>query len=104
MLFIGFAVGYPAFATKGTLIPLILMGGWGLLFCIGGIALRRPRWGIRWWGAGLCIGSTVVLLTLGAKISLLGIVINLAALVLIIFTWKELSTSHGANKSLEPTR
>ena len=92
-------MGYPAYATHGTLVPLILIGAWGLAFCIGGHALRRHQWGVRWWGAGLCVSSISALPLTGIKISLLGIVLNLLALGIIIATWQQLAAAIGANKS-----
>lgn len=57
----------------------------GLLFCFGAYALRKRRFGVRWWGAALCCISIVYLLSTDSLS--FGILINLASLVLIGASW-----------------
>ena len=88
VLLVGFAIGYPAFAMHEDIAPLLLFAIWGVSFCLGGFALRRRRWGVRWWGSFLCIISAGALLLAQVKLSLLGVAINLAALGLVLGSWQ----------------
>ena len=89
VLLIGFAIGYPALMIDGSAMFLILFGVWGIAYCLGGYALAKRRWGVRWWGTSLCVLSIIVLLLAQVKISMVGALINLIALGLIIASWKQ---------------
>src|SRR6185295_521177 len=73
LLLSGFAVGYPALMVRGALGPLLFLCTWGLACCVAGFALRRGRWGVRWWGSALCVVSSVLLLLLHSPASLVGV-------------------------------
>jgi hypothetical protein len=90
VLLIGFAVGYPALAKQGNIVPLVVSTAWGIAFGLGGLALRQGRWGVRWWVSALCSVSIVALLLAQATISLLGILVNAVVLVLLMISWKSL--------------
>jgi len=45
VLLSGFAIGYPAAATKGAFVLLVVATVWGIAYCVGGFALRRRQWG-----------------------------------------------------------
>lgn len=62
---------------------------WGVAFCAAGFAMRRRRWGVRWWGAGLCVVSVVILLVFYTPQVIIGIAINLGALGLLLASWDE---------------
>jgi hypothetical protein len=70
-------------------LPLVFIA-WGIAFCAAGFAMRRRRWGVRWWGAGLCVISIVWLLVFYTPQILIGIVINLGALGLLLASWREI--------------
>jgi cobalamin biosynthesis protein CobD/CbiB len=90
VLLIGFAIGYPALAKQGNIVPLVVSTTWGIAFGLGGLALRRGRWGVRWWLSALCIVSIVALLLAQATISLPGMLVNAVVLVLLMVSWKSL--------------
>ena len=88
VLLMGFAIGYPALAKQGNIVPLVVSAAWGIAFGLGGFALRQGRWGVRWWVSALCIVSIVVLLRAQATISVLGMLINALVLALLMVSWK----------------
>lgn len=90
MLLSGFAVGYPALAKHGNIVPLLAFAAWGIAFGLGGFALRRGRWSARWWVSALCVVSIAALLLVRVPISLLGVLVNAAVLVLLMISWKSL--------------
>lgn len=97
LLVSGVAVGYPALASSGNFVPLVLMVAWGSTYCVGGFALRRKVWGVRWWSSVLCLFSVAILLVVGVKVSMLGAAVNVLALVLIVLSWRALgAASSGA--------
>ena len=97
----GIAIGYPAFATEGAVGPIFIMVAWGIAYCVGGFALRRRQWGVRWWASALCAISVLVLLFVQVKMSLLGIALNIAALVLIAGSWRALVLAPAPNPQFE---
>lgn len=83
------ALGFPALAMHGSVMPMALFGSWGVLHSAAALALRKRRWGGRWWASGLCVLSVVALLLMPRMmISLLGAAINAGALLLILFSWR----------------
>jgi len=92
----GFAIGYPAYATQGTALPLILFLVWGIAVCLSAFALRKGRWGVRWWGAALCTLAILGLLVSGLKIALFGIALNAAALWSVISCWRSITPAASA--------
>jgi len=103
VLLSGFAIGYPAVATRGAFGPLVVTAVWGIAYCLGGFALRRRQWGVRWWGSALCIISTLVLLVIQVRVSSLGVAVNVAALVLIAMSWRALLLGSGPSPPVQPT-
>ncbi len=90
VLLIGFAVGYPALARRGNVVPLVVSTACGLAFGLGGFALRQGRWSARWLVSALGIVSIGALLLAQATISLLGMLVNAVVLVLLLVPWKPL--------------
>ena len=88
VLLAAFAIGYPALVTHRSMAPLLLLGAWGVAYCVGGFALRKRRWGVRWWGSALCVVSALVLLLMQVALSLPGAAINIAALGFILGSWR----------------
>lgn len=86
------ALGFPALALNGTVLPMAMFGGWGVAHCLAAFALRKRRWGVRWWGSALCVLSAAWLLLMPRMmISLLGAAINVGALLLILFSWNAMA-------------
>ena len=93
------AIGYPALATRGSFGPLLLLVVWGAAYLVGGYALRRRVWGVRWWGSALSVLSSVALLTVQIRLSLVGVAVNLVALTLIILSWRALARAPTATEA-----
>ena len=75
-------------ATRSLSVPVMFFT-WGFAYCLAGFAMRRRRWGVRWWGAGLCILSVCVLALYFSSQGVILIVINLGALGLLLASWNE---------------
>jgi hypothetical protein len=90
------AIGYPAMVTRSSIAPAALLVVWGVAYVIGGFALRRRIWGVRWWASALSGLSAVVLFIVQYKLSLLGVAVNVAALALIILSWRVLAPTSAA--------
>ncbi len=88
VLLAGFAVGYPALMTQGTPVFLVAFAVWGTATCLAAFALRKRRWGVRWWASALCLLSALTMLLMNVKLSLLGVALNILALVLIVISWR----------------
>lgn len=88
VLFGGLAIGYPVLVSQGNPAILIGFGVWGVATCLAAFSLRKRRWGARWWGGGLCVISALTMLVIGVKLSLLGLLVNVAVLVLILMSWQ----------------
>ena len=95
LLLSGFAVGYPALMVHGTAGPLLLFCSWGLACCVAGFAARRGRWGVRKWGAALCIVGALFLFAgpfRGSVLGLVGTVLNLAILGVLLLARRKISS------------
>ncbi len=88
VLSVGFAVGYPNLMAHESANPLFLFCLWGAAYCVGGFALGGRRWGVRWWGSLLCVGSIAVLLLVRVQLSPLGVAVNVMALGFILASWR----------------
>jgi hypothetical protein len=102
VLAVGFAVGYAAYATKGTLLPLLLFLSWGVAVCHSAIAMRKARWGVRWWGAALCALAIIGLLLSSVRIALFGIALNAFVLWVIVSSWSSLASKAEPMTSPSP--
>jgi hypothetical protein len=100
VLLIGVSLGYPAFATHGATLPLIMFGIWGVVVCVAAFAMRKRRWGVRWWSTALCVISAVLIMLPLNKFSLFGAAINVGALVLVLLSWN-LPASGNAQPSTQ---
>ena len=79
-------------ATRGASHSLpvpVMFFSWGFAYCTAGFAMRRRRWGVRWWGAGLCIISLCFLALYFRPHVVILIAINLGALGLLLASWNE---------------
>ena len=74
--------------TGAMSIPLLFLA-WGIAFCTTGFAMYRRRWGVRWWGAVLCILTLIFLLLSYSSRVIILIAIDLAALGLLLASWHE---------------
>lgn len=87
IVLIGLAIGIPAFATQGTSLPILVFGVWGVVICASAYALRKRKWGVRWWATALCVVSTAIMILAQNRLSLLGMAINIGAIALVLFSW-----------------
>ena len=85
---VGVAIGYSSLTLHNSALPLLLFASWGVAFCVGGFALPRRRWGVRWWASLLCNLSVVALLSAQVRLSLVGVAINVLALSFILISWR----------------
>ena len=85
------AIGYPALVVRGTSTLLVTLAVWGAAYLSAGFALSRRLWGVRWWGSALAALSALALLAVPSAISVVGVALNLAALVLILCSWHALA-------------
>lgn len=61
---------------------------WTLTYGIGGFAMRKQKWGYRWWAIGLCASSGVAAYLLLSPMTLIILVLNVVALALIVPGWR----------------
>ena len=90
-LFSAVAIGVPAISmgkSVGFPILMLVIGG---LYCFSGYGLRKKR---RIAGAVVLVVSGLVLILniiSPARVSLLAILVNLAIIILVLISWKELA-------------
>lgn len=90
MLFSAIAIGIPAISMGNSLGFPILMLVIGGLYCFSGYGLRKKR---RIAGVvALVVSGLVLILNIisPARVSLLAILLNLAIIILVLISWKEL--------------
>ena len=90
MLFSAIAIGIPAISMGNSLGFPILMLVIGGLYCFSGYGLRKKR---RIAGVvALVVSGLVLILNIisPARVSLLAILVNLAIIILVLISWKEL--------------
>jgi hypothetical protein len=85
---IGLAIGLPAIILSGNIAIVLIFSLWGGAYCVAGFALPRRKWSVGWWSIGLCVLSTLLLLLLQVKVSLFGILLNLAIGAIVVSSWK----------------
>jgi uncharacterized membrane protein HdeD (DUF308 family) len=62
---------------------------WALAYLLGGYALRRQKWGFRWWAVGLCVSSIAGVFLFQTPMSLIILVLNVIALSLVALGWRK---------------
>jgi hypothetical protein len=82
-----FYVTSPKSAASAADAPLLLML-WGAAYLCGGFALRRKRWGYRWWAAGLCLSAVGAVFVFLAPMTIIVLLLSAAALALLALEWR----------------
>ncbi len=69
------------------IVPLIMLA-WALFHLVGGFALRKRKWGYRWWAVGLCLSSVAAVLLLLVPATLVILVLDVIALASVASDWR----------------
>ena len=92
LLLLALSLGLFAASSKGPqaagIVPLIMLL-WALAYGAGGYALRKQKWGYRWWPLGLGFSSVAVLVVFLAPMTLVIFAVNIIALILSTFEWRK---------------
>ena len=87
MLFSGVTLAFPAFELEGFALLSALHTSWALAICFTAFALRKRRWGARWWVFFTLLTSVFYFFVMPSIISILGMALNIAAFILVLLSW-----------------
>ena len=95
LLLVALSLGIFATSSKAPraagVMPLIMLV-WALAYLVGGFALRKRKWGYRWWTIGLCASSVAGVLLFLAPMTLIILALNAIALALVASGWRKTGT------------